>query len=308
MFDENEYIIPSNFCRYYENDVKLKIVPIIFGRDWVTEVRLPFNLTTKSFFDRYLKNNPSESLLFDGCTPEVKNLLGKYRFNSLAVGQEAILNLSEDHFEKKSLKELIKRGFRHGCVKEIEFSEENLESLEKFKKHTSIAKLPKLDHLFCVTFEKFTRLFAFIDKNNEWLGVITISHKTENIIQTELILRHAKNPVGVMEALIFEIFNTLKKEGKEYWSLGAVPFVVQVPFSFSKQWIINFIGRRLRFAYNYKGLFAFKNKFIPTWIDYYICFNNNLNFLQLYDMMRQTKLFSLVIKKIFLKLWFKNEQ
>ena len=55
----------------------------------------------------------------------------------------------------------------------------------------------------------------FVDNDDQWLGLITISHKTEKIVQTELILRRAKNPVGIMEALIFEIFKTLKQEGKE---------------------------------------------------------------------------------------------
>jgi len=107
--------------------------------------------------------------------------------------------------------------------------------------------------------------------------------------------------------LIFEIFTTLKNEGKELWSLGSVPFVVKVPFSFSIQWLSNFIGRRLRFAYNYKGLFYFKNKFTPTWIDYYICYRNKLSFLQLFDLMRKTNLMSLVLKKIFLKIRFEHE-
>lgn len=308
MFDYDEYIVPSNFCRYNNDAVNYNAIHIASNKKWITEVRLPFTLKTEHFFSKYLNNNPLDSLLFDGCTPEIKCLLEKYQFGSLVVGQEAILDLSKKHFRKKSLQQLIKRGSRHGIVKEIQYSEKNSLLLEQFKKHTSIAKLPKLEHLFCTTFEQFTRLFAFVGKKNEWLGVITISHKTKDIIQTELILRHAKNPVGVMETLIFEIFKTLKSENKKYWSLGAVPFVVKVPFSFSKQWILNFVGRRLRFAYNYKGLFAFKNKFTPTWIDYYICFNNKLSFLQLYDMMQKTKLFSLVIKKIYLKLWFKNEQ
>ncbi|MFZ2322605.1 MAG: phosphatidylglycerol lysyltransferase domain-containing protein [Ignavibacteriaceae bacterium] len=307
MFTSNEYIIPSNFCRYSGDKIKFKIVPIIPGKNWITEVRLPFYLKAKDFFDDYLKQNSSALVLFDGCTPEIKTLLDDYGFHSLLVGQEAILDLNVNHFKKKSLKALIKRGYRHGSVKELSFSSGNLKLLEAFKQHTSIAKLPKLNHLFCTTFEEFTRMFVFIDKKGEWLGLITISHKTQNIMQTELILRRAKNPVGVMEVLIFEIFNTLKKEGKEFWSLGAVPFVVKVPFSFSKQWLINFIGRRLRFAYNYKGLFAFKNKFMPAWIDYYICSGNNLSFLQLSDMMRKTKLLSLVMKKIYSKFWIKNE-
>ena len=215
--------------------------------------------------------------------------------------------MKKDHFNKKSLKELIKRGLRNGYVKELEISDQIFYFLRNSKSQSSIAKLPKLQHLFCATLENYTRLFVFVDHNDQWLGLITISHKTEKIMQTELIIRRSKNPIGIMEALISEIFIILKKEGKELWSLGAVPFVVQVPFSLSMQWASNFIGRRLRFAYNYRGLFNFKNKFMPTWIDYYICYNKKLSFLQLFDLMRKSNLMSLVLKKIFLKIRFQNE-
>jgi len=307
MFAFNEHIIPSNFCRHYETEIKANAIPIYGKKEWITEVRLPFKLKAKDFFNDFIKSKPQSSFIFDGCAKEIKHLLKEYNFNSLLVGQEAILDLKSDHFKKKSLRELIKRGLRNGVVKELEISDKNTSLFEEFKLQSSIAKLPKLQHLFCASLENYTRLFVFVDHNDQWLGLITISHKTEKIMQTELIIRRSKNPIGIMEALISEIFIILKKEGKELWSLGAVPFVVQVPFSLSMQWVSNFTGRRLRFAYNYKGLYNFKNKFMPTWIDYYICFSDNLSFMQLFDLMRKTNLMSLVLKKIFLKIRFEHE-
>ncbi len=307
MMNEIEFIIPSNFCRYSSNEIKYEIVSLIGKRDWITEVRVPFDKKTRDIFETFINSNDNKNLLFDGCSEVIKNILSEFKFNSLQVGREAILHLEKNHFEKKSLQDLIKRGLKKGFVKELSFSEENQLKLKNFIPHSSISNLPKLKHLFCDTFEKFTRLFVFLDKEENWLGVITISHKSNLFMQTELIMRRKNNPVGIMEALIFEIFQVLKNEGKELWSLGAVPFVVKMPFSFSKQWLINFAGRRLRFAYNYKGLFNFKNKFMPTWIDYYICFNNNLSFLQISDLMIKTNLLALVAKKILLKLWIKNE-
>lgn len=307
MLIENDYIIPSNFCRHLSDEINYEVVPLIANRNWITAVRIPFDIKTKDIFETLIKSNSDNDLLFDGCPKVIKNILSDYQFNLLQVGREAILHLDKNHFEKKSVQELIKRGLKKGNVKEFPYSEENQLKLKNFVSISSISNLPKLKHLFCNTFEKFTRLFVFLDKEDNWLGVITISHKSELFIQTELIMRRKNNPIGIMEALIFEIFQILKKEGKEYWSLGAVPFVIKVPFSFSKQWLINFAGRRLRFAYNYEGLFNFKNKFMPTWIDYYICFNNKISFLQLYDLMRKSNLLALVAKKILLKLWIKNE-
>ena len=303
MKEQNNYQLPSNFCRHYNTTVEFSIVPIVSKRNWVTQVRLPFELRTEEFFHNYISQNQIKKILFDGCNPQIKRLLSKYGFESLLVGQEALLDLSNNHFSKKSVELLIKRGRRHGKVIEIPYSDQAKKQVEEFEKISVIANSPKLQHLFCSTFEKFTRLFVFIDKADNWLGLITLSHNSTDTIQTELILRKSKHPVGIMEVLIFEIFSTLKKEEKKYWSLGAVPFVIVQPFAFSKAWLINFIGRRLRFAYNYKGLFNFKNKFMPAWIDYYICYNKKITFLELAHLMKKTNLLPLVLHKIFLKLW-----
>ncbi|MEO8232234.1 MAG: hypothetical protein ABI638_08120, partial [Ignavibacteriota bacterium] len=176
MITSNEYIIPSNFCRHYEPEIKTNAIPIYGKKDWITGVRLPFNLATKDFFYNYLESNPQRSLIFDGCTEDIKNLLKEYDFSSLLVEQEAILNLDSDHFKKKSLKELVKRGLRNGQVKELKISDQNISLFVEFKLQSSIAKLPKLQHLFCTTLENYTRLFVFLDHNDEWLGLITISH------------------------------------------------------------------------------------------------------------------------------------
>jgi lysylphosphatidylglycerol synthetase-like protein (DUF2156 family) len=62
--------------------------------------------------------------------------------------------------------------------------------------------------------------------------------------------------------------------------------------------MINFIGRRLRFAYNYKGLYLFKNKFSPTWIDYYFCIKPKLTFYVLIKVLIKTNLHKIIINKL----------
>jgi len=86
-------------------------------------------------------------------------------------------------------------------------------------------------------------------------------------------------------------------EGVDIWSLGAVPFTIYNQSIFTKEGIINFIGRRLRFAYNYKGLFQFKAKFNPVWIDYYFCFKPRLTLLLLFSILIKTNLFALTTHK-----------
>ena len=162
---------------------------------------------------------------------------------------------------------------------------------------------PQLKYLFSDEFESFNRLFVIKDdlslrEKDFWYGAFMLSHKEKDYAQTELILRRKHAPVGVMEALIYSIFNKLKKEGYEYWSLGGVPFTVYEDKLFTKEGVINFIGRRLRFAYNYKGLFFFKNKFNPIWIDYYFCVKPKLNFSILLKVLIKTNLHKLIINKL----------
>ncbi len=302
MSQINENNLPSNFCLYTGDICCEYVIPVSRKRNWITEVRLPYHVKLEDYLKSTINKNENNSVLFDGCNPNTVLFLRSFGFKSIPVGKEAILELNKDHFSKKSLKELIKRGSKHGSVIELGFSELNKRLVEEFKDVSVIAKTPRLQHLFCTSLETFTRLFVFVDHKNEWLALITISQKSETFSQTELILRKSKNPVGIIEAMIFSIFNILKSDGKELWSLGAVPFVVNPAFSFKKESLVNFIGKRMKFAYNYEGLFNFKNKFNPAWIDYYICYNNKITYRELLNLMKKSNLLQLVISKTFSKL------
>ena len=77
-----------------------------------------------------------------------------------------------------------------------------------------------------------------------------------------------------------------------------MPFTVYEDTIFTKEGVINFVGRRLRFAYNYEGLFFFKNKFSPIWIDYYLCVKPKLTISILLKVLIKTNLHKLIIKKL----------
>ena len=111
------------------------------------------------------------------------------------------------------------------------------------------------------------------------------------------MLRRKNESVGVIEALIAHIFDQLKHEGCKFWSLGSVPLTNYNASVYTKEGIINFVGRKLRFAYNFEGLCLFKNKFGPYWIDYYFYIRPSLNLLVLIDMLVKTNLIKLVLYK-----------
>jgi len=290
-------MLPFSFCRYGEDKPILFLIDLNKKTKWLTFARLPYGYDLTKFLKEYLYTS-NEGILIDGCIKGVAYELSDNGYEIFKTGQEAIFDLEYDHFKKKSLKELIRRGNRGKQIEEIPFSIKMKDRLRKFRYECAHGKEPQLKYLFSDEFKSFNRLFVIKDDSDFWYGAFMLSHKEKNYAQTELILRRKHAPVGVMEALIYSIFNNLKMEDYEYWSLGGVPFTVYEDKLFTKEGMINFIGRRLRFAYNYKGLFFFKNKFNPFWIDYYCCVKPNLTVSILLKVLFRTNLHKLIIYKL----------
>jgi lysylphosphatidylglycerol synthetase-like protein (DUF2156 family) len=290
-------MLPFGFCRYDEDKPVLFLIDLNKKMKWLSFARVPYDYILAKFLKEYVYTS-NEGILIDGCNKGVACELSDNGYEILKTGQEAIFDLQYDHFKKKSLKELIRRGNRGKQFEEIAFSTESKDRLLKFRYECAHGKEPQLKYLFNDEFEPFNRLFVIKDENEIWYGAFMLSNKEENYAQTELILRRKHAPVGVMEALIYYIFNKLMKEGYEYWSLGGVPFTVYEDTVFTKEGVINFVGRRLRFAYNYEGLFFFKNKFNPVWIDYYFCVKPELTLFILIKVLIKTNLHKLIINKL----------
>lgn len=293
--------IPSNFNRYDDLKIIYQTISLSQKRKWICNSKVPFNNSVDEIFNEINYDLPNSNLLFDGCSSENKNYLKSLGYKSISFGKEAIIDLSKNPFQKKSLLELVKRGSRHGSFEEIIYCDENKLKLQEFIKKTSHGSKPQIQNLFALTFQSYHRLFV-LKKNEDWICAIMISYKTKQIMQTELILRYADAPIGVMEKLIFEIFHQLNNEQCDYWSLGAVPFIDFDSKLFSLSWFINFIGRKIKFAYNYQGLFNFKNKFNPIWEPYYICYKNKLSVIQIFQLAQKSNLNKLILYNIFSKL------
>jgi lysylphosphatidylglycerol synthetase-like protein (DUF2156 family) len=294
-------VIPSNFSRYDELELVYTSVSLSKKCKWICNTKVPYGKPVDETFLEIIKQLPDDDLIFDGCSVDNKDYLKNFGFKFLSVGKEAILNLSKDIFQKKSLRELVGRGKKHGTVIELHYSRENKELLQNFISQTSHGKKPQLKNLFETSYQAHHRLFVFISEE-KWIAAIMLSLKNKKFVYTELILRRSDAPVGIMEALIYEIVISLKAEGFEHWSLGAVPFVVYDAKLFSLSWFINFIGRKIRFAYNYKGLFNFKNKFNPDWEPVFLCYKNKLHPVQILRLSQKTNLIKLILYNISLKL------
>ena len=84
-----------------------------------------------------------------------------------------------------------------------------------------------------------------------------------------------------------------------YFSLGEVPFVFfENHKTLSKAKLISFGGRMIRFAYNYKGLYHFKNKFNPLWKIVYLGGYPKVKFRHLKLLFTKSRLQDLALYKI----------
>jgi len=230
------------------------------------------------------------------------NSLHKNRLSSehefLFIGKEALLDLEANHFSKKSLIDLVRRGKRHGHTSELPHSNESIARLELFKDECSHSHEPQLKYLFSDYFSKNERLFFFAEGDTVW-GAIVTSLNSPQKVHTELLLRRKNAPVGIMEALIYDIFTILKKEGEsKFLSLGEVPFIDGHTHLNIKNRLILRVGKSLRIVYNYEGLYKFKNKFLPEWQDVFIAETGKVRFRTLFGVAIQSNLLALTLFKL----------
>lgn len=260
-------------------------------------------LATPQVSESYLKNEidgvTEKNLIIRGCNEEhMKHLKGNGFYFS-QFGMEAVLDTSEDHFNKKSLMETIRRGKKHGRIIILDFSQKNKLKLEKFRAKTVHGNFPQLKNLFQSEFKPNNLLLVYIDKNEKWLGAILLSKNSKTKLHTELLLRMVNAPVGIMESLVERAFHLAKNMGYKQISLGEVPFISKRNGFDDYVSLLSFhLGKFFSFAYNYDGLYNFKNKFRPSWEEVYICSNKKIRIRHLFFLFSQSQFHKLAIKKL----------
>jgi hypothetical protein len=282
----------KNYERVFQREKIPGKKPIL----WINNPHHYFSKTELTEDDRI--NSNKINVFISSCNGDYAKLFAKKNFKIYCAAKEAVLKMDIDHFSKKSIKELIRYGEKNGSIKEFGFTLENKINLELFKPECAHGKEPQLKYFFNDQFMPGTRLFVFIDHSDKWSGAILLAKIDQTHFRTDLLLRRKDAPKGVMELLIYTIFNKLKSEGAKTWSLGDVPYVVYNRGFFSREFIINFAGRKLRFAYNYLGLYNFKNKFNPRWHDSFICTNSRYPFLSLIKIAYASNLIKLIFYRL----------
>lgn len=264
---------------------------------WITSAEVPKN---KNVTDLIAENfSAANKLIIRGCETGLAEDLSNLGFRKILVGREAILNLNNNLLEKKSLRKLINRGSKKGNVFEIGNYNDYKFLLDDLIADSSHSKEPQLKYLFITNLNECNRVFVFqSEKNNKLLGAIGIAPQGEGRFHTEVLMRRKNSPPGIMELLIAEISKKLKSENHQILSLGEIPFFNIEPKTFYEK-LVQLTGKKLKFAYNYEGLFKFKNKFNPQWEDIYMCVRPKLKINLLFSLFISTNLYRLVLYKLY---------
>jgi len=273
--------LPLSWARGPQNTSRIHTTPLLFKRTrWLSLAEIPEEQSFDSIIDEAL--NDGKRILIRGCTPPITRRLKNRGFDAMCLGREAVLDLGRDIAFKKSTRQLIRRGQRKGHLREVFLNKENRLLLQRLKRNSPHGRKPQLRHLFRSVPSAKTPLFIWVDAAGNWLAAITVSHISREKAHTELMVRHQRAPIGVMEALIDAVAGKLKEKGYRYFSLGEAPFIRGDKTSPDfRSALINSLGKTLQFVYNSQSLYRFKDKFSPQWQDLSICASPKISMLQL---------------------------
>lgn len=312
VLTESNLNLPLSWTRREINHPEFNTVQLPYsGISWIPTADIPHHLPIDELYKKHLKEIPN-GVVLQSVSLSLRNYLIEQGFQSAPMGGEAVLDLPWRG--KRSVRELARRGRRHGAVREIPFNPIYQGRIKQLMKTSPSRQGKQLRYTERTGFDAGVRAFVFESEENQWLGAVTLSRPSPTYMHTEMILRHNAAPVGIMEALISAIAQQLETEGIKQLSLGNVlPVQVEMfdtlfgPYRRpNEQWLRSKmavrLGRSLNFAFNADGLWRFKDKFQPRWEPTYIVASPGLSLITLAGMMQASGYIDLVQEKV-LTLW-----
>lgn len=236
-------------------------------RTWIATADVP---PTMPFSDA-LARIDVPSPVIRGCSPGIAARLKAEGAAVVAVGSEAILDLSHVPTERRSLRELVRRGRRWGVVRPIGGTEGERDRFAELYRHSRHGGEPQLRGLFRTALTAETPAYVFESREGRWLGGLTLTRVAPGYLHTEIIARRPDAPVGTMEALIAGVHAARRAAGDRWLSLGEVPFILPRETTGGWSRVLRWSGPLQEWVYHARGLYRFKGKFRPHWRPLYLC-------------------------------------
>ena len=244
------------------------------GCRWVAFADLPHTFSFPRLYEHLTSEFP-QGFLIRGCPPSLGEFFASRSHESLRTGAEALLDLADNrHFSSRRLRACYNRGWRHGSVEEVRLEGGNLRRFQALRAGSSNAGKPQLRNLFRSEPFSGARCFVFRSLQGEWLAGLLLSQRGRAAFHAELLLRHRSAPGDIMECLVAAVGERLHGEGAREFSLGEVPFMLDEAGGEAASPLESMMfaaASRCRHAYDYQGLYRFKNKFRPIWRPVRLC-------------------------------------
>lgn len=300
--------LPLSWARSNTADPVFNVVKLPYSSpSWIPTAEIPQHTSFERLYLEHLSVLPNGFVL-QSCGLSLRDYLIQQGCQAAAMGAEAVLDLPWRG--KRSVRELARRGRRHGVIREIELTPKHQSKVARLMSEAPARQGVQLRHTERPEFDATTRCFVFETAEQKWLGAVTLSTVAPDYVHTELLLRHRDAPVGIMEALISAITQQLGQEGIRHVSLGNVTplpaaesAAIFDPHRHPKElWTrsqLSFrLGRALNFAYNADGLWRFKNKFGPRWQPLYLCASPRLSWATVLGLIQATGYLNLVRQQL----------
>ncbi len=219
-------------------------------------------------------------------TEEHLELYERFGFGIMKYGEEAMFDLNSYQLSgKKTAK--IRQAMNHAstfgitvseykpCEKKDRYIENQIHQISmEWLENKKSSELSFMLGSVALDNPMDRRYFLAYDSENKMLGFIVFVPFLEGKGYYADVTRRKKDaPIGVMEKITIEAFQTMKKEGVLWGSLGLAPLANVGEDNKVASKVLEFVYENLNNFYGFKTLHQYKKKYGPTaWDSRYLVF------------------------------------
>ncbi len=241
-------------------------------------------------FDDFCQDNGLKSFYYR-VGEESLPLFEKLNKKSLKIGQEAVVDLSTfttSGTSKQSLRNAMNKVEKAGYTLKIYKQPVKEGLLQKLRQVSDEWLEDNIKEEVVFTqgyFEpEILKNCTLLTVENEEEKVVAFANLVKDYVPGEatydLIRKSTKGPNGALDYLMIKMFEYLKSEGYRTVNLGLAPLAgITKPKNLTEQ-TITFVRDRLKQMSRFKGLYHYKDKFEPLWVDKFLVYDDPFDLIQ----------------------------